>query len=241
VITLYQFPISHFCEKVRWALDYKGLDYTCKNFLLGPHIKQAKRISGRTTVPILQHNDKIIRDSGRIITYLDEVFPDKCLTPTDNTFKQEALEWEKYLDKEVGVHLRRYVYSILLDYPELVIPFFTHHGPWYGPLFYRFAFPTIRQKIISYLDITQQTAKLSQEHLELAIGKIADQLHGRKFLVGTGFSRADLTAAALLAPLIKPAKYGLDWPDKLPDELESFIANQNKGLQWVREMYNEYR
>lgn len=29
-ITLYQFPIPHDCEKVRWALDLKGLDYkTC--------------------------------------------------------------------------------------------------------------------------------------------------------------------------------------------------------------------
>ncbi|MET1082785.1 MAG: glutathione S-transferase N-terminal domain-containing protein, partial [Burkholderiales bacterium] len=24
MISLYQFQSSHFCEKVRWALDYKG-------------------------------------------------------------------------------------------------------------------------------------------------------------------------------------------------------------------------
>ena len=27
MITLYQFQFSHFCEKARWALDYKGVPY----------------------------------------------------------------------------------------------------------------------------------------------------------------------------------------------------------------------
>lgn len=29
--TLYQFPQSHFAEKGRWLLDYKGLDYQARN------------------------------------------------------------------------------------------------------------------------------------------------------------------------------------------------------------------
>lgn len=241
MITLYQFPISHYCEKVRWTLDYKGLDWTYKNFLPGPHISQAIKISGRSTVPILQHNKKIVRDSSKIISYLDETFPDKSLTPTEENLKNEALEWERYLDKEVGVHLRRYVYSFLLDHPSIVIPFFTHKGPWYGPMLMRIIFPMLRKKMISYLDINKQTANLSKEHLLQAIDKIANHLNGRKFLVGDQFTRADVTAAALLAPLIKPAKYGLNWPQKLPEELEVFIESQNSKLQWVRDMYEQYR
>jgi glutathione S-transferase len=36
MITLYQFQFSHYCEKARWALDYKGLAYAPKNLLPGP-------------------------------------------------------------------------------------------------------------------------------------------------------------------------------------------------------------
>lgn len=146
MITLYQFPISHYCEKVRWVLDYKGLDWSCRNLLVGPHIPLTRKLSGETTVPILQHNKKIVRDSSKIISYLDENFPEKSLTPTEDNLKQETLEWERYLDEEVGVHLRRYVYSIILDFPNVVIPFFTHNGPWYGSMLYRIIFPMVRKK-----------------------------------------------------------------------------------------------
>ena len=50
---LYQFPISHYCEKVRWAMDYKGLDYKLKNLLPGLHLRTTKKIAAKSYVPIL--------------------------------------------------------------------------------------------------------------------------------------------------------------------------------------------
>jgi Glutathione S-transferase, N-terminal domain len=32
MIQLYQFPFSHFCEKARWALDYKSIAYGLSTF-----------------------------------------------------------------------------------------------------------------------------------------------------------------------------------------------------------------
>lgn len=95
--------------------------------------------------------------------------------------------------------------------------------------------------MISFLDINQQTAQLSKEHLAQAIDKISSHINGRKFLVGDQFTRADLTAAALLAPLFKPSKYGLDWSEKLPDKLEVFFESQQDKLQWAKDCYDHYR
>ena len=175
------------------------------------------------------------------ICYLDKTFPDNKLTPEQDDLKREALEWEAYADKEIGLNVRRYVYSILLDYPDVVIPFFTHNGPWYGTTLYRFIFPMLRKKMIAFLDINKKTAQLSKEQLVQAINKVAERLDGRDFLVGNQFTRADLAAASLLAPLIKPVKYGLNWPGKLPDELEEFIAGQRDKVQWVKDCYEHYR
>jgi len=81
MLTLYQFPISHYCEKIRWALEYKGLPYTKIDLLPGSHIKVVKKIAPKTEVPVLVHDNKAIQNSSNIITYLDKTFPDKQLTP----------------------------------------------------------------------------------------------------------------------------------------------------------------
>lgn len=36
--TLYQFPISHYCEKARSCLDVKGLTYSTRDLIPGLHL-----------------------------------------------------------------------------------------------------------------------------------------------------------------------------------------------------------
>ena len=47
MIELYQFPLSHFCEKARWALDYKSIAYRPVNLLPGFHTMRALTAEGR--------------------------------------------------------------------------------------------------------------------------------------------------------------------------------------------------
>lgn len=70
---LYQFSISHYCEKTRWNLDAKGLDYEIVELLPLWHRIILWRIGGGTTVPVLQDGDKVIADSTRIANYLDAI------------------------------------------------------------------------------------------------------------------------------------------------------------------------
>jgi glutathione S-transferase len=44
-LELHQFPSSHFNEKARWALDYKGLEHSRLNYLPGPHMRPIKKLS----------------------------------------------------------------------------------------------------------------------------------------------------------------------------------------------------
>jgi glutathione S-transferase len=74
VITLYQFQFSHFSEKARWALEYKGLPYIRRNLLPGLHMRVARQLAPKTCLPILVYNETIVQDSTSIITFLDETF-----------------------------------------------------------------------------------------------------------------------------------------------------------------------
>src|SRR3989338_6318144 len=111
---LYQFSLSHYVEKARWALEFKKIPYTKKNLVPGPHIFTIKRLAKNTTVPLLVHNGKNIQDSTSIIDYLETVQPTPALNPAGAGTQKEALEWEEYFDQEVGIHLRRFFYSFVL-------------------------------------------------------------------------------------------------------------------------------
>ncbi len=63
MIELYGFTISHFVEKARWALDFKGVPYRWIALLPGPHLRQVRRMAPRSTVPVLRDGDTVIQGS----------------------------------------------------------------------------------------------------------------------------------------------------------------------------------
>ncbi len=241
MIKLYQFPISHFCEKIRWALDYKSIDHDVINLVPGLHIKQMEKLGFRSSVPAIDDLGKFVQGSTEIIGYLDEQFPNDALTPTDDVEKAQALEWEAYLEKEIGVTVRLCLYHILLEHPEIVKPFFAHQGPWYANLYLAVAFPKIRKAMRHFMKINDETAKEAKEKLVTAIEKLTKHYQQHNYLVADQFSRADLTAAALLAPITMQEEYGLDWPEELPSDLTDFIDDVSGDLTWVNRLYKKHR
>ena len=81
---LYTFTISHFAEKARWSLDYKGIHYQEKRLVPGSHVPIIKRIAPSTFVPVLQDAGRVIQGSSAIIDYVDEHSPEPPLTPADS-------------------------------------------------------------------------------------------------------------------------------------------------------------
>ncbi|MBV9193240.1 MAG: glutathione S-transferase N-terminal domain-containing protein, partial [Solirubrobacterales bacterium] len=54
VPVLWQLQISHYVEKVRWALDYKRIPHIRHSLLPGLHAVKTKRLTGDTsTAPVL--------------------------------------------------------------------------------------------------------------------------------------------------------------------------------------------
>jgi len=240
-IVLYQFPISHYCEKVRWTLDHKGVDYKVKNLLPGLHVKTTTKLVKRSSVPVLEHSGKAIQNSSVILDYLEQQFPQNSLIPSDPKLLAEVREWEAYCDVELGLHVRCYCYHILLDHPYLVIPFFTKGNAWWSPYFFKAFFSKLEPKMRRWMKINEETAQEAEIRIEAALDKINERLKGREFLVGDSFSRADLTAAALLGPLIMPMGYGLDWPTDVPTRLQEMMHKNADKLQFARKLYENYR
>lgn len=241
MLALYQFPISHFCEKARWTLEYKQLEYKKVNLLPGLHIKKAKELASGSSLPILVHNRKVVNESSEIISYLDQTFPQNRLTPKDEGLKKDALKWEQFADTELGPDVRSLCYHTLLDHPDITIPFFTEDGPWFGKWLMKFTFAKLSAKMREYMKLNDETVALIEQHLAQTIDKVHAHIKDKEFFVGNSFSRADIAVAALLAPLCRSKNYGLDWPEQYPDPLHSSIEKYADKLAWVTRMYAQHR
>lgn len=241
MLTLYQFPISHYCEKVRWALDYKGLDYNTINLLPGEHIKLIKAMAPESEVPVLKKGEEVIQGSGDIISWLDQLYPDTPLTPADAENKKLSLEWEHYVGENIGPQIRLYFYHYLLEFPALTLPMLTQGQPLHKRLLFRVIYPRVHTIMRQHMKINDRTARISLKILDRAINKLHAHYEQHEFLVGDQFTRADLAAAALLAPLIEPSQYGINWPKQYPPQLQQTIDTFRDRLTWVDRLYRNYR
>lgn len=244
---LYVFAISHFCEKVRWALDRVGIDYELQYLAPGLHRRVAKKLKlPASSLPILQAGDRIIQGSSAIIDWAQGHRPvDAPSLMADGDTSDSSGGVEKRLDNVLGVHVRRYYYSeALVEYPRTVKPVFVNDLTGGARLMLELSWNTIRKIMIDRMDLGSLQGIESRQVLEQEFDWIDSLLgEGRHFLVGNSFSRVDITAASLLAPLIRPDKHPTYHMIELPPNVALDCTNwrQRPCLQWANAMYEEYR
>jgi glutathione S-transferase len=92
--------------------------------------------------------------------------------------------------------------------------------------------------------INERAAGQSLLKVRAAMRLIDDRLDGRDHLVGDDFTVADLTAAALLAPLLSPPQLPYRTPSTAFPPRLAAIADELRALpagQWILRTYARYR
>ena len=100
-IAVYCNPLSPYVNKVRVALNLKGLDYEVK--YVDPRTqKQELAFAGWTKVPVVTVGDKILVDSTPIGLALDDLFPSgHRLLSDDATLRQKLLNLDDWVSREL--------------------------------------------------------------------------------------------------------------------------------------------
>jgi glutathione S-transferase len=209
---LYVFAISHYCEKIRWALDYKRVKYQLVTLLPGPHRLQLPRGAKRTHLPIWVEPGLIIQDSTEILDHLERQYPERPLTPQASTEREQTLSWEQHLAAELGDPARRLLYSYALNDSRFLLPLYTQDGPWWGRAFYALAMNVVLRAVKGMYEITPEAVAGDIAKLHTVFRRLDARLSEHEFLVGNAFTRADLTLAALAAPLLRPSGHPVKWP-----------------------------
>jgi glutathione S-transferase len=239
---LWHIPVSHYSEKVRWALEYKGIEHDRRAPLPGIHMLVALWLTrGEVrTFPVLRLGDRAVGDSTVIIAALEEWQPEPALYPDDPDERRRALALEDFFDEELGPHIR------LLAWHEAIRDrkrFAPQAGrlvpaalrPIAGPM--SSAFVRLR-----YRAHDDDAAQLARGKVLAALDRLEAELDGAEYLVGRRFTVADLTAAALFYPLTFPPEAPRLITEP-PVGLERFRAplKERPGYRWVEDIYGRHR
>ncbi len=245
---LWQIDISHYSEKVRWALEYKGIDHVRRTPLPGTHIPIALVMTrgAQPTFPVMQIDGRTIGDSTAIIAALEEGYPEPPLYPTDPEERTRALELEDYFDEQLGPHARLLPFYELIQEAELFAEVAADAVP--GPLgkvkpvvgAYARAYTSLRWGANSSAD-----AERAREGIVAAMDRLDAELErsGGEFLVGNHLSVADITAASLFYPLVVPPEGPLSADLPTPPALDRFRGSlsDRRGYRWVEETFRRHR
>lgn len=241
---LWHLEISHYNEKARWALDYKGVPHVRRAVTPGLQELRARRLRAGRTVPILQLNGRAIGDSTKIIQEVERWWPEPSLYPSDPEQRRRALELEEYFDESCGPALRRVVFNDSLAEPEKFI------GMLYGPDHPRLDLlktlgPLLAPVVKWRYEIQPDRVAQAREAVRAALDKVEAETGRSGYLVGDSFTVADLTAASILAVLVAPREfpYVKLHPDERATKLREFRASleDRVGFKWVEEIYARHR
>jgi glutathione S-transferase len=244
MIELLQFRHSPFNEKVRWALDLKRVPHTRRSLLPGPHVATLRRLTGRTTTPVLVADGQALDGSARILEWLEQRWPWPPLLPDDAASRAEAQRIQQWFDDDLTPRIRRAVLDALLRQPKAFAAVFGDGRSPRQRLAYALALPLAAPLVRKGNGITGPASvtdglRAANEALDF----VAQRAGAEGFLVGNRFGLADLVAASTLAVLAQPPDSPMAGPRPCGAAFAALLQrfDAHPGIAWTRQLYAQHR
>ena len=215
-------PISHYCEKARWALDRAGIAYREERHVQIVHRVASRRAGGGGTVPVLVTAEGAFTQSSDILAYADRhgarLYPD--------ALRDEVMALERGFDADLGPEGRRWMYFHVLPRKDLGVAYNCTGVPAWE----RRAFPLMLGAMSGYVRHLFAIGPTTGDDAGAAVQRTFDAVaarldDGRPYLCGDAFTAADLAFAALAAPVVIPREYGVPLPavEELPPDMAAAV------------------
>jgi len=233
-------PPSHYCEKARWALEKAGISYREEGHPPLLHRLAVRLAKGEHSTPVLVAGKVVLPDSTDILQFIDVEHAEGWRPyPTDSQLRVEAEELEE-------VFARRIAYYHLLQDNELFLASVLAGVGGFERTLFRALAPLIKKLMRVAMRIDDEGAERSLGYVQNVFATVGELLaDGRSYLVGRKFGAADLTFAALAAPVLLPRSYGSPLPslDQVPAELLAQIEDfrSSPAGDFALRIYRDHR
>lgn len=235
LITIY---FSHYCEKARWALERARVDFVEEPHVPGISGIASKVARGNRSVPVLIDGATVLKESADIVRWADA-----SLYPEGDTDVAALCET---FDRKLGPATRRVAYGRVLQLPseQLGVVFGFGLPRWEAHLGRTLAF-ALKALIRRSLRVTPEGVERSRGAIDEVFATVAERLKdGRRYLCGDAFTAADLTFAALAAPVVAPDFYARFFPSEVMALIKDDITGPYRdsvAFAHARRMYELHR
>jgi glutathione S-transferase len=262
-------PVSHYCEKIRWALTRSQIPFVEERHMppfhrfatrrvgkqtesiteaehhLSPINRFVSRFVGGQSVPVLITETGILTSSEEILKYIDAIASEHSkLYPTNPEHRQQVIDLVALFDSVLAPVVRQWFYFYTFNQAQLIQPLWCQGVPWFERVFFPVVFRWMRSNVFQMYTINAESTIAAHERIceifETVESLLAD---GRTYLVGNQFSAADLTFATLAAAVVMPIGYGVTLPelDQLPAKMVVHVQTFRETLagKFVLRLYAE--
>lgn len=189
-LVLYHSDYSTCSQKVRLVLAEKGLLFTSHlmNFRTKDHLSESYlKMNPNGVVPTLTHHGQPVVDSSVIVEYLDEVYPDPALSPSQPMERARMRAWLRFIEE---------VPTAAIRYPSFQKVFIKHFQHFSREDFEREA--KIRPLRAGFYrkmgqdGFSDEDYQTSLENLRRTCERIESSLQEGAWLVGGNYTLADV-------------------------------------------------
>jgi glutathione S-transferase len=244
MLELYQFELSQYSEKVRFILDYKGLEYRKIEVTPGVGQMELFRLTGQRQVPVLRDGNKYIADSTEIAKYLEEQYPGRPLIPNDSKLRGVCLMIEEWADESIGAKSRKAFFSAVSqdqNFRKSLLPTST-------PDVFKSLVEGVPNDIFKVLgfgvgyspDVVSSAMRDLRQDLEALTLILADS----PYLLGSEPSLADFAVAGLSILLKFPEGPYLELPESAKGKGVPGLADNpiyDAFFNWRDRLYEDFR
>tara|TARA_R110002012_G_scaffold156852_1_gene317892 strand:- start:2006 stop:2758 length:753 start_codon:yes stop_codon:yes gene_type:complete len=191
-VHLYHFGMSSCSQRVRFALEEKGVEW--KSHAVNLHLMENataeyQQIHPKGYVPAFVHNGKLILESVDIIAYIDEAFDGPELHPASETQKREMQKWVDLSNSNQWC-LKHLTYELIFKKlghyrdPKEIDYYLTHQK---NPELIQFV-----KDFVAGFSNERVASNIQQAHDYMRV--LNTQVLTTDYLVGAQFSLADIAA-----------------------------------------------
>jgi len=185
-----------------------------------------KRAGGGRPVPVLKTPDGLIQGSSLIAEWADSIAPGTLIPPAPPA-RKEALTLQRTFDENLGVATRLWAYHHALPNRSPLVKMMAQGVPAWERSAFLAGYPFLTALIRRGMNISARSASYAAEDIDRAFRRVERRLaDGRPFLAGDRFSIADITFAALAAPVLLPEEH-----PAMPGALDAFGGHARSQIQ----------